>query len=113
MRVDVGLGGPEGARLFCEVQPGVLKMHAMVTSPTRRRALLPAAFLVVAAALASANAAQPVYFPDDPIAVDPETQDAGNVREWALSDPYDFVENTFFKPGDRTTAARAEHQHHR
>ena len=57
---------------------------------------------MVAAALASANAAQPVYFPDDPIAVDPETQDAGNVREWALSDPYDFVENTFFKPGDRT-----------
>ena len=74
----------------------------MVTSPPRRRAVLPAAFLVVAAALASANAAQPVYFPDDPIAIDPETQDAGNVREWALSDPYDFVENTFFKPGDRT-----------
>ena len=59
----------------------------MVTSPPRRRALLPAALLVVAAALAGANAAQPVYFPDDPIAVDPETQDAGNVREWALSDP--------------------------
>jgi hypothetical protein len=76
-------------------------MHAMVTSPTRRRALFPAA-LLVAAALASANAAQPVYFPDDPIAIDPETQDAGKVREWALSDPYDFVENTFFKPGDRT-----------
>ena len=74
----------------------------MATSPTRRRALVPAAVLVVAAAITGANAAPPVYFPDDPIAVDPETQDAGQVREWALSDPFDFVENTFLKPGDRT-----------
>jgi hypothetical protein len=77
--------------------------HAMTTPTPRRRLLLAAAIVaVVTAVAAGTNAAQPVYFPDDPIAVDPETQDAGNVREWALSDPFDFVENTFLKPGDRT-----------
>ena len=42
-----------------------------------------------------------VYFPDDPIATDPETQDASKVAPWEISDQYDFVQNTFFKPGER------------
>jgi len=47
------------------------------------------------------GAVSPRFFPDDPIAIDPETQDASNVEPWDLSDQYDFVENTFFKPSDR------------
>ncbi|MGH9348607.1 MAG: hypothetical protein ACRD26_15210, partial [Vicinamibacterales bacterium] len=44
--------------------------------------------------------ATPKFFPDDPIAVDPETQDATSVGEQDLSDPYDFLENTFMNPAD-------------
>jgi hypothetical protein len=47
-----------------------------------------------------ADAATPRFFPDDPIALDPETQDASGVSEQDLSDPYDFLENTFMDPAD-------------
>jgi hypothetical protein len=46
------------------------------------------------------DAATPKFFPDDPIAIDPETQDARAVGEQDLSDPYDFLENTFMNPAD-------------
>ncbi len=46
------------------------------------------------------DAATPRFFPDDPIAVDPETEDGSAVREQDLSDPYDFLENTFMDPAD-------------
>jgi hypothetical protein len=58
--------------------------------------------LVVMLAAGRVRGQLPAYFPDDPIARDPETQDASKVVEWAISDPYDFIENTFFKPGDRS-----------
>lgn len=68
------------------------------------RRLLPALAVLALAALAAPapRAAAPVYYPDDPIAVDPETQDASGVQPWNLSDPYDFLEHTFIRPGDRT-----------
>ena len=44
--------------------------------------------------------ATPRFFADDPIAADVETQDAGNVASQDLSDPYDFLENTFMNPAD-------------
>jgi hypothetical protein len=56
---------------------------------------------ILLAANRGVGAQLPVYFPDDPIARDPETQDASKVAAWAISDPYDFIENTFIKPGDR------------
>ena len=56
-----------------------------------------AAISVVAAL---GDAATPKFFPDDPIAVDTETQDASGVSEQDLSDPYDFLENTFMDPAD-------------
>ena len=58
-----------------------------------------AAAIVVAGV---ARSAQPTYFPDDPLQVDPETRDAAGVKSRELSDPYDFVENTFLKRGERT-----------
>ncbi len=56
--------------------------------------------LVVAGLTAGGRAAAPTYYPDDPLEVDRETRDARAVRERDISDPYDFVENTFFRPGD-------------
>lgn len=72
-----------------------------MTTPAPLRLFFAVTFATAALAWA-AHAAQPVYYPDDPIAVDPETEDAGHVREWEISDLYDFVENSFLKPGDRT-----------
>ncbi len=56
--------------------------------------------LVLAGLTAGGRAAVPTYYPDDPLREDPETRDARTVRERDISDPYDFVENTFLRPGD-------------
>jgi hypothetical protein len=52
--------------------------------------------------LVPVRAATPRFFPDDPVAVDPETQDAAGVQPRNLSQEYDFIENTFKTPGDDT-----------
>ena len=60
-----------------------------------------AAGLVFAALLVPGlRGAAPTYFPDDPIAVDPETRDAAAIALREISDPFDFIENTFLKPAD-------------
>ena len=56
--------------------------------------------LLAAAVSHGGRAASPAYYPDDPLAADPELRDAAKVGEREISDPYDFLENTFFKPGD-------------
>lgn len=56
----------------------------------------------VVALVTTGRSATPTYYPDDPIAVDPETRSAAEVRDRELSDPYDFIENTFLKRGDRS-----------
>jgi hypothetical protein len=68
---------------------------------TRHLRLL-AVGVLLAALPYGGRAASPVYYPDDPLPIDPETRDAAGVRPRDISDPYDFVENTFLKPGDRT-----------
>ena len=62
---------------------------------------------VVVAAVVSSRGATPKFFPDDPITADVETQDASGVASQDLSDPYDFLENTFMNPAD-TANIRAE-----
>ena len=48
------------------------------------------------------HAAQPRFFPDDPIQVDDDRAfDASAAKEIEGSNAYDFAEHTFFKPGDR------------
>src|SRR3989442_12388804 len=63
--------------------------------------------LVFAAGAVSSRGSPPKIFPDDPIAADVETQDASGVAVQDLSDPYDFLENTFMNPAD-TANIRAE-----
>jgi len=55
---------------------------------------------IVALAAITARTATPKFYPDDPIAVDADTQDASRVSRQDLSDPYDFLENTFMNPAD-------------
>ena len=48
------------------------------------------------------GAAGPIFFPDDPLPVDVDTQDASGVQEWKLSSQYDLFENSFRSPADHT-----------
>jgi hypothetical protein len=60
------------------------------------------AALVAGSFMASGNAAAPKFFTDDPIARDPETQDASAVQPIPSSGSYDFIENSFLGVGDDT-----------
>lgn len=59
-----------------------------------------AAWVVLAIAAVSGDAAGPKFYPDDPISNDPETQDASAVRPWDISNQYDLIENSFLGAGD-------------
>ena len=73
------------------------------------RSIRPAAALVLAltmaaiAGVAAGFARAPRFYRDDPIARDPETQNAAAVREAEVSELYDFTENSFFGAGDKTS----------
>ena len=56
--------------------------------------------LAISLCVLDIDAQTPRFFPDDPITVDVETQDASRVVSQDLSDPYDFLENTFLNPAD-------------
>src|SRR5688500_20360351 len=61
--------------------------------------------LIAAAALTAEGAqrATPTFYPDDPIAVDNDSAfDARAAGELELSESFDFLENTFGSPGDRS-----------
>jgi hypothetical protein len=50
----------------------------------------------------------PVFYPDDPIWIDPDTLiDASGVEPHEDSNGYDFVVNTFAKPGERANVRAA------
>lgn len=69
---------------------------------TRHRRLAGAVAALCLVLSTLGRSATPTYYPDDPLLVDPETRDARELHEREISDPYDFVENTFLKPGDHT-----------
>jgi hypothetical protein len=64
------------------------------------------ALALIAAAALTVEGAQrttPTFYPDDPIAVDNDTAfDARAAGELELSESFDFLENTFGSPGDRS-----------
>jgi hypothetical protein len=51
--------------------------------------------------LAAGAANGPKFYRDDPIARDPETQDASGVKPSELSELYDFAENSFLGAGEK------------
>lgn len=66
------------------------------------RKWFPSALAAAVAVTTVLHANGPKFYRDDPIWVDPETQDASDVRPVDISQQYDFVENTFLNAGDRT-----------
>ena len=68
----------------------------------RARIVVAAATIIVSvlAITAGGRANGPKFYPDDPLWKDPETQDAGGLKEIPISEQYDFVENSFFGAGD-------------
>jgi hypothetical protein len=75
-------------------------------SPRTITALAVAGVTLAAALAAPAGLARaPRFYRDDPIARDPETQNAASVREAEISQLYDFAENSFFGAGDKNEIA--------
>ena len=46
------------------------------------------------------EAAEPRFYDDDPIAVEPETQNASQVNPWKIDLMYDLIRNQFARPGE-------------
>jgi hypothetical protein len=71
---------------------------------SRRRAqrLVAAAFVVAVAAAGAVRGAGPRFYPDDPLWVDDDRAfDAAGVAPLEDLNAFDFVENTFVKPGEK------------
>ena len=73
----------------------------------RAYALMLGVALAAGSLIASGHAAAPKFFADDPIARDPETQDASGVQPIPSSGEYDFIENSFLGAGDDTNRRAA------
>ena len=71
---------------------------------TRRLAPL---FLLLAISSTSPSGNGRKFYDDDPLAREPETQDASGVQEWEIDLFYDLAENLFARPGDPAPNARA------
>ena len=88
-------------------------MQARTRSRTPRRLRRALALGLLAAALATAWApaartASPRFYPDDPIASEPHSQDASGVQPWEIDLAYDLVSNLFGHPGDPAPGVRAQ-----
>jgi hypothetical protein len=60
------------------------------------------------AAVAPDAQSRPKFFSDDPIAREPDTQDASKVQEWEIGLIADLTLNVFGHPGDLTPGVRAQ-----
>ena len=65
----------------------------------RRNAALAALAIALSGALAPAASKGPKFYRDDPIRVEPETQDASRVVPWHIDLFYDLMLNQFTRPG--------------
>jgi hypothetical protein len=64
--------------------------------------------VLVSALVASSRAGGPRFLPDDPLTVEPETQDAGDAAPRDIDLVWDLAENLFGRPGDRVRGVRAQ-----
>src|SRR5262245_32926983 len=79
--------------------------HLRVASTVRRFCAL--LLLIVAVAIAGASGAGRKFYDDDPIAREPETQDASKVQGREIGLMYDLAPNLFGRPGDAAADVRA------
>ena len=56
----------------------------------------------------NADAARQKFYPDDPIKMEIDSQDASEVKERSINLAYDTLENSFARPGDTTPDVRAQ-----
>jgi hypothetical protein len=56
---------------------------------------------------ATPQTATPRFFDDDPLEVEPETQDASKVQEWDIDLVIDLATNLFSRPGEPAQNVRA------
>ena len=64
-------------------------------------------FCALAAAGTARTASTRIFHDDDPLAREPETQDAAGVRKWTVDLFIDLAVNLFSQPGDSATGVRA------
>jgi hypothetical protein len=64
--------------------------------------------VAVALSLVSASATGPRFFNDDPIAREPESQDASKAQPSEIGDLYEMVHNLFVQPGYKPSGRRAQ-----
>ena len=69
---------------------------------------LGASLLVALSSVAPIAQSRPKFFADDPIAREPDSQDASKTAEWDIGLIADLTLNVFFKPGDLTPNVRAQ-----
>src|SRR3954469_12512328 len=55
-----------------------------------------------------ASTKTPHYFPDDPIAREPDTQDASKAERYEIGSLYEMTHNLFVTPGYQPTHVRAQ-----
>ena len=71
--------------------------HALVTCTPRRRLVLSAGAIGLFATAASTQS--PRFYPDDPIAREPESQDASKAAPYEQSQMYELMYNLFVTCG--------------
>ncbi len=101
LRVELAQRQRRHADRVCR-ERGVL---IMATS-TRSIALTVGGCLLAATALTSGASTR--FLSDDPLAREPETQDAAGVAEWEIDLTIDLATNLFAQPGDSATNVRAK-----
>jgi hypothetical protein len=79
---------------------GAVARRAVWCSAWRPSAMAAALLMSLMAAGIVVPAAGPTFYPDDPLAREPETQDASGVQPWENILSYDLLLNLFAQPGD-------------
>ena len=75
--------------------------------PNRHFAVLLALIIAAASVIAPAQTARPLFYSDDPLPREPETQDASKVAEWDISLAYDLAYSYFVTPRRTSSNLRA------
>jgi hypothetical protein len=76
-----------------------MPLHFRGRSSSHARLAL-AGLLCATATVLGTRAAAPTFYPDDPIAREPSSQDASGVAAWEIPLAYDLALNLFANPGD-------------
>lgn len=88
-----------------------MMMHTTTSSRTRRTIAIIAAGFACVGLLVSASGvvtgATPKFFDDDPLWIEPSSQDASKVKPWEIDLVIDLAYNQFGHPGDSTPNVRA------